>query len=276
MSGVDVVVQFSTGRGSFAAAVRAIERYGADRVSLLFADTAAEDVDNYRFLAEAPTALGVPVHVVKDGRSPWDVADDEGMIPNSRVPLCSRVLKHEPARRWLAEHAPDALLVVGLGWHETHRAAGVTAGWAPWQVWLPMCEPPYLDGPAVDALIRSYGIEPPRMYAWGYEHANCAGACLRAGQGAWAHLLHDSPALYAENERREEAFRARTGKDVSIHRWRSGPLVGKALPLRVLRERIEAAEVDTLDLGDWGGCGCTTSAPVEAAPVGARMRRDET
>lgn len=265
MSDLDIVVQFSTGRGSFAAAVRAIAKYGPDRVSLLFADTNAEDVDNYRFLRKAPAALGVPVYVVRDGRTPWDVADDEGMIPNSRVPLCSRVLKHEPCRRWLTENAPDALLVVGLGWHEMHRRDGVIRGWAPWQVWLPMCEPPYLDPPAVDALIRSYGVEPPRMYSYGYEHANCAGACLRAGQGAWAHLLVDSPDLYRANEAREEAFRARTGKDVAVLRHRSGPLEGGALPLRVLRERIEARDVDTLDFGEWGGCGCTTAAPERAS-----------
>lgn len=252
----DVIVMFSGGLGSFGAAIRAIERYGLINVTLLFCDTRVEDADSYRYIREAATALSAPLVRVADGRTPWDVANDEGMIPNSRVPLCSRVLKHEPARRWLDQNAPDALVVVGLGWHEQHRMVGTEAGHAPRRCWFPMTEPPYLERPELEALSRSYGVEPPRMYAHGYAHANCAGACLRAGQGAWRHLLLDSPDLYAEQEAREEAFRARTGKDVAVLRERSGAREGKALPLRVLRERVESD--GQVDLFDWGGCACTS------------------
>lgn len=104
-----------------------------------------------------------------------------------------------------------------------------------------------------DALIRSFGIEPPRMYAFGYAHANCAGACFRAGISAWVHLLNDSPALYAENETQENAFRALYG-DHAILRHRSGPKEGMPLPLTELREMVEQGQ--TVDMFDWGGCGC--------------------
>ncbi len=260
---MDVVVMYSGGLSSFAAAVRVKIQHGPDAATLLFADTRVEDVDCYRFLRQSAAALDLPLIEVADGRTPWDVADDEGMIPNSRVPLCSRVLKHEPSRRWLTDNAPDALLAVGLGWHEQHRVDGVRRGWEPWKVDFPMTRPPYLDPADLVTLVRSYGIEPPRMYAHGYPHANCAGACLRAGQAAWRHLLLDSPRLYAEQEAREEAFRERTGKDVAVLRERSGPREGMALPLRVLRERVERD--GQIDLFDWGGCACTSGESVDEA-----------
>lgn len=250
---MQAVVMFSTGAGSFAAAVRAREAH--EGVRLLFCDTKAEDADNYRFLRESVDVLGLPLVTVADGRTPWEVAHDEHMIPNSRVPLCSRKLKHEPARKWLDEHAPDALVVVGIGWDESHRLPGIAAGHKPREVWAPMTEPPYLDKAATLDLIRSFGIEPPRMYDHGYAHANCAGACFRAGQAAWRHLLLDSPELYAEQEAQEEEFRARFG-DAAVLRERSGPLEGRPLPLRVLRERVQ--EGGQIDLFDWGGCGCTS------------------
>lgn len=250
--GRDVVVPFSTGRQSFAAAVRAREKY--DGVRLLFADVKVEDTDNYRFLREAAQVLGLPVHVVADGRTPWGVAFDEHMIPNSKVPLCSRRLKHEPSAAWMEQHAPDALVVTGVDWDEKdRRLPGIIAGHAPREVWAPLCEPPYLFARDYDALIRSFGIEPPRMYEHGYAHANCAGACFRAGISAWVHLLRDSPALYAENERQEQAFRALYG-DHAILRHRSGPKEGQPLPLAELRGMVEQGA--TIDMFDWGGCGC--------------------
>lgn len=246
------VVMYSSGRASFAAAVRAREAH--EGVRLLFCDTRAEDSDNYRFLAQSVEALGLPLVTVSDGRTPWQVAHDEHMIPNTRAKICSRVLKHEPARKWLDAEAPDALVVVGIGWSEEHRLAGVAAGHAPREVWAPLTEPPYLDGAGLDALIRSFGIEPPRMYAHGYAHANCAGGCFLAGQAAWRHLLLDSPEQYAIHEANEERFRAERG-DFAILRDRTGGGT-RPLPLIELRRRVESD--GQVDLLDWGGCGCTS------------------
>lgn len=252
-----VVVQFSAGRGSFAAAHRAVERYGSNRVRALFCDTTVEDADCYRFLVEGAEALGIRLDVAADGRNPWDLADDEHMIPNSRVPTCSRVLKHEPAARWLDEHTPDALVVSGIGPWEAHREEGIRAGHLPRATWFPLLEPPWLDEDALLDLIRSYGIEPPRMYAAGYPHANCAGGCFRAGHAAWRLLLRDSPDLFAWHEWREHNFRRRRGVFASILRWRSGPLDGQPMTLTTFRRLVESGNEGQLDLFDYGGCGCT-------------------
>jgi hypothetical protein len=255
-----VVVMSSGGLSSFAAGVRAVGRFSAARVTMLLTDTTIEDADCYRFLYETADVLGVRLATVADGREPWDVADDEGFIPNSRVPLCSRRLKHEPGQRWLTEHAPDALVVLGIGWHEQHRAPDIAAGHLPRETWFPMIEPPYLDNDGLARLARSFGIEPPRMYAAGYAHANCSGGCLRAGHAAWRHLLRDSPLLFAYHEWREQNWRRRWGRDAAVLRWRSGPLEGRPMTLQTLRRLCETSRDDQLDLFEWGGCGCTPGA----------------
>lgn len=65
------VVQLSGGVGSWAAAGRAIERYGRDNVLGLFADTKIEDPDLYRFLDDAERDLGITVVRIAEGRDPW-------------------------------------------------------------------------------------------------------------------------------------------------------------------------------------------------------------
>lgn len=254
---MSAVVSFSGGLSSFGSAVRAVERFGRDNVTLLFADVKQEDSDCYRFLGEAAEALKLPLEITADGRTPWDVAHDEGFIPNNRVPLCSRLLKHEPTRRWLDLNAPDALVVMGIAWHEEHRVAANREGHLPREAWYPMCEPPYLDNDSLSALSRSYGVEPPRMYKAGYAHANCAGACFRAGHAAWRLLLQDSPDLFQWHEWQEHHWRRTWGRDNTVLKWRTKERDGQPMSLQTLRRLVEAKREDQLDLDEWGGCGCT-------------------
>lgn len=249
---IRAVCMFSGGKGSWAAARLWIDEHGPEGVVLLFTDTNGEDADLHRFLAEAAADLAVPlVTLDNDGRTIWDVFRKERMIANTRVSLCSRALKQEPARRWIDENAPGAIIVMGIAWTEEHRAGPVRRNWAPHHVAFPLIDYPAAD---VDGMLAQAGIAEPRLYSQGFAHNNCAGACVRAGQGQWAHLLRVNPARYAEEEAQEEAFRAETGKDVAILRDRRGGTT-KPLTLRALRTRVEGAP-ETVDMDDIGGCGC--------------------
>lgn len=117
----------------------------------------------------------------------------------------------------------------------------------------PMTEAPYLTKDQLCAEVRRRGFEPPRLYALGFPHANCGGFCVKAGQAHFKRFLEVFPERYAAHEAKEEALRAALGKDASVMRDRRR---GKSLPLtmRAFRERVEANE--TIDLFDWGGCGC--------------------
>lgn len=251
------IVQFSTGAGSAEVAYRVVGQYGLTDVVLMTADTMAEDADNWRFASEVVAGLGRPTWTVLcDGRTPMQVGRDERCVPNNRMAVCSRVLKRDLIRRHLDAHFDPVADVVYLGfdWTETHRLDAARPHWAPWRIEAPLTGPPYLTKPEILNAMRARGIEPPRLYADGFSHANCGGACVRGGQAQWALLYRTNPDRYREWEAEEAATRAVLGKDVAILRDRRGGTV-KPMTLRAFRERIEPT-AGTTDSDDWGACGC--------------------
>jgi 3'-phosphoadenosine 5'-phosphosulfate sulfotransferase (PAPS reductase)/FAD synthetase len=250
------VVMFSGGKGSWAAAKRAADRYGTDQVVLLFADTTVEDDDTYRFLKDAAENIGSELVVVADGRDPFTVFKDNRWLGNSRLAHCSTELKVKPCREWLDANAPeDAVLVVGIDWTEIHRMPAIERGWSPRPVWAPMTEEPYLDPAAMLNWLREEGITPPSAYDQGFPHANCmAQGCVKGGQAYWRNIYMRRPAVFASTEKKEQELRAYLGTDVSmLKEVRSGTTT--VLPLTELRRRIES-EPTLLDGDEWGGCGC--------------------
>lgn len=274
------VVFFSGGEMSWAAGKRAVDKYGVENTTLLFTDTLIEDLDLYRFLQEAADNInrhgGSNISVkqvrLEDGRTPWEVFDDVGMLGNSRFDPCSRVLKREPAEAWLTANCDpaDTVLVCGIDWTETHRYDGdpkpahperrtgfknryAALGWP--HTWAPMTEAPYLGRREIGEWLKREGIKRARLYEMGFAHNNCGGFCVKAGKGHWAHLLRTLPEVYARAEAGEIAFNAkRPGKPFQtivqdVHADRPNTPVS----LTELRKRIQAQQVDLFDIG---GCGC--------------------
>ncbi|MDH2426432.1 hypothetical protein [Sphaerisporangium sp. TRM90804] len=196
------VVQYSGGIGSWATARCVADRHGRDQLVLLFADTRAEDPDLYRFLADSTCQLGVPLTTVADGRTPFGVFADQRFLGNARIAPCTLHLKQIPCRRWLQQHTDPAhaIIYVGIDWNEKHRCAGIERGWAPWPVRFPLCEPPRLTKQQMLDQARALGLEVPVLYRH-FDHNNCAGMCVRAGQRHWATLLEVYPDRYARAER---------------------------------------------------------------------------
>ena len=251
------VVLFSGGIGSWAAAMRVRETVNPEELTLLFTDTLIEDDDLYRFLEEGAESVGGTLLRLSDGRTPWDVFNDNNMIGNNRAAICSRILKREITRDWFEKHTDPAetTVYIGIDWSESHRFDAARDHWLPWTLEAPLCEPPYKSKHELLDDLRAAGIEPPRMYAMGFPHNNCGGFCVRAGHGTFERLLVHFPERFKEHEDAEQAFRDRTGKDVAILRDRTGGNV-KPLTLRQFRNRIESNRQMTLDLLDFGGCGC--------------------
>lgn len=256
------VVSFSGGTGSWATARRVADEHGTEDLTLLFADTLAEDPDLHRFLKEAAADIGVPVTRVCDGRTPHQVDVDRRWLSNQRVAQCSLELKIKPCRAWLAEHCDphDTVLYVGIDWTEMERIPAIVTLWAPWRAETPMTEPPYADKRQVEAELRRRGIEPPLLNRLGFPHNNCGGACVRGGAAQWARVYRVFPDRYAAAEAHEEYMRSMLGKDVAMLRDRTGGTT-KPLPLAVLRRRLDGEAEGLFDPYDWGGCGCFTDLP---------------
>lgn len=250
---------FSGGKGSWAAARAIMDGPDPGHTVLLFTDTNGEDDDLHRFLDDAAAELGCPlVRLDNGGRTVWDVFNAERMIGNTRLSVCSRALKQRPARAWLKANADPAgtTVVVGIDWTEQHRVPAIERSYAPFTVAAPLTWPGAWSRDRVDEEMARRGLVPPRLYADGFSHNNCAGACVRGGQGQWALLLATNPERYAREERAEQDFRQRVGKDVAILRDRRGGTT-KPLTLTALRQRVQA-QPELVDADDMGGCGCMT------------------
>lgn len=243
------VVLFSSGVTSYVAARRVVDAHGPDAVTLLFADTLIEDEDNYRFLRETVADLGARLVTLADGRTPWEVFRDERFIGNARVDPCSKILKRGLIDKWRDGHCDPATttLHVGLSWEEPKRLARLQERAAPWRYEAPLMERPYLTKAMCLDFCRARGIEPPRLYALGFSHANCGGFCVKAGHGGMARLLRAFPERYAEHERAEAELMAELDTPWGILNDRTGG-TRTPLTLRDLRERVEAGQsVDLFD-----------------------------
>ena len=251
------LVQYSTGVASAEVAWRVVAEHGPQYVTLLTADTKVEDEDNWRFGREVADRLGCEWVVLADGRTPMEVGRAQGIVPSDRMAVCSQILKRELLWNHMrASYDPaGAVVYIGYDWTEGNRVEAAAKHWAPWTVDCPLTRAPYLYKPQLLNLFRERGIEPPRLYGYGFQHANCGGACVRGGQAQWSLLLQVNRKRYLEWEADEEQTRAEVGKDVSILADRAGGGPRRPLPLRVFRERIER-QPSMFDADDWGACGC--------------------
>jgi hypothetical protein len=250
------IVMFSGGIGSWAAAKRVVQQSGTAKITLLFMDTLGEDADLYRFLDDASANIGAPITRIAEGRTIWEVFQDEKFLGTNRVGLCSRILKQEVADKWLSDNCDpaDTAVYVGIDWTEIHRIERLAERRKPWIYKAPMCQPPYMDKPAMLAWAIREGLRVPRLYDMGFSHNNCGGGCVKAGIGHWTHLYRTLPDVYAEWERNENHMRDQLG-NVAILRDRSGGST-TPLPLTQLRKRLNAGHQP--DLFEVGGCGCFT------------------
>lgn len=261
MSEKDHIVFFSGGISSFFTAQRVVEKYGKERTRLLFTDTKYEHEDLYEFLEEGAKHLGAELVWIAEGRTPWEVFRDVKFLGNSRIDPCSKILKRQPAQRWVKENYPDpesCVLYLGLNWDEEHRLVRSKKYWAPYEVTSPLMEPPLLDKHHMIEQLRELGILVPELYEAGFPHNNCGGFCIKAGQAHFRKLLSKYPEKYKECEEKEKEMQELLGKDVTILREQvKGEK--RTLSLKVLRER----ELKDCDLFDWGGCGCFGEIPDE-------------
>src|SRR6185312_7647048 len=266
------LVNASGGLTSFEALRRALDRYGKENTHAYFADTKQEDETCYQFLKDQERYFGIEIERVCDGRTIWQTWKDKKCItlrlPNGAdVAPCSLLLKREALDKVItARYAPGTYTrVFGYEWSEIDRMSRLEEDIAPEKAWFPLAEPPYVDKCHISNFLESVGIAIPRLYLLGFEHDNCGGGCVKAGQAHWAHLYYTLPERYAIWEEKEEEFRQYINKDISILKDRRGGQ-SKPMTLRAFRLRLEAGDTD-YEKDDWGGCGCF-------APV-AQLRMDD-
>lgn len=252
------IVSLSGGVASAVAAERAIERYGRELVTLWFADVLWEDEDNYRFIADLMQRWGGELVTYCDGRTPLQVAEHEQIIPNQRHAPCSRSLKIRPFVKFLESQPGPVTVLLGLDWREQHRMAKPKATYEALSnvtVDYPLMWPP-MEFRSYQEVVREWLIEPPRMYAAGFSHANCGGRCVKQGIAEWNRLRLWEPDRFREVRDWEQAQRAKGGAraNYSICRDQSNNTV---LPLTLLEiEQRSQPSDDAPSTDDMFACMC--------------------
>lgn len=237
------IVSFSTGLSSAITTERVLARYGPENTTIVFMDTTIEDQDNYRFMADCQKRWPEIINL-REGRDPYQVAKDEHIIPNQKIAPCTFRLKIEIFRNWLKQFDEPITVHIGYDFTELHRCEATEKAYQAegYQVDFPLLWKPYETRPYSQVSRDDWDIEPPRMYAMGYSHANCGGCCVKQGQGDWLRTLLNFPQRFAQAEQWEQEMRQHPKRrDYAILRDQSNGKV-TALTLRELRERHEVKQ----------------------------------
>jgi hypothetical protein len=251
------IISFSTGLSSALTVERVINRYGKSAVEIVFMDTKIEDGDNYRFMDDCRRRWNMPITTLAEGRTPYQVFADQSIIANQKIAPCTFRLKIEPFVAYLETISDPVTIHIGYDFSEIHRCEATTKNYNArgWDVDYPLLWKPIEYRKYADVVRYDWCIEPPRMYALGYTHANCGGVCVKQGQGDWLRTLINYPERYAEIENWETAMRDHpVRKNYAIDRDQSGGNVSP-LPLTELRERYEASlGIDLCELDTESAC----------------------
>lgn len=237
------IVSFSSGLSSALTVERVLNRYGSDSVQVVFMDTTIEDQDNYRFMDDCKARWEIPITVLREGRTPYQVAEDEHIIPNQKIAPCTYRLKIEMFVAHLEQMDAPPTIHIGYDYTEAHRCGPTRENYESrgWSVDFPLLWKPYELRDYSEVVRHDWGIEPPRTYAMGFTHANCLQwGCVKMGQGDWLRLLLNFPERYARTEGWERQMRDHpTRKNYAILRDQSGGMV-TPMTLTELRERYES------------------------------------
>lgn len=215
------VVALSGGKDSTALALRLRELNPDTDYTFVCTPTGDELPEMFAHWRKLGELLGKKLTPICHPKGLKGIIRQEKMLPNFRARFCTRILKIEPYRAWLAENTP-CVSHVGLRADEEGRAGGA-----------------YADIPGVEMRfdLREWGWGLNEV--WGYlnqrgvdipDRTDCA-RCYHQQIGEWWMLWKYHPGLYADAERDEAEF-GHTYRSPGRDTWPVG--------LKELREAFES------------------------------------
>lgn len=188
--GDTIVVWFSNGAASAAAAYETIRRYG-DRCEVLLVNNPVveEDKDNLRFCEDIERWLDRPIIKMRNPAYPTasavDVWDDQKGMSFPKGAPCTRHLK-KGARLAFELQRTFEWHVFGFTAEERHRHNGFVL--TERSNVLPVLIDAGMTKSDCAALLLSHGIALPRLYGFGFPNANCIG-CVKATSPTYWNLV---------------------------------------------------------------------------------------
>jgi 3'-phosphoadenosine 5'-phosphosulfate sulfotransferase (PAPS reductase)/FAD synthetase len=253
---IHYLMLYSGGWGSFLATDYLLNKVmkPEDSITLYFNDTKTESPELYKFLETTTKYFNLELVIDSDGRDIWDVFKDRKFIGNSRVDICSDVLKRSRAHKFIKQFSPVSTVVcTGFSWSEKDRLDRAMDHWKPYLLIAPLIEG-WVDTDIYSKeLIQRSGIQKPEHYELGFPHFNCGGFCVKAGLDQFSLLLEKLPEVYMYHEGREKEL---------IEVYGLKPFLRKSVNGEILYLTMEQFRTEYLLTGkhvrrnDYGGCSC--------------------
>jgi len=205
-----IVVWFSCGVASAAAAKMTLWSYTGDDVRVVYCPVREEDDDNIRFRMDVEKWLEVPIELASNAKFPncsaREVWERRRFMSGPKGAPCTIELKKEARYQWEKIHRPE--------WH----VLGFTADEKARHKRFTMTErenvlPVLIDAGITKAdcflLMRKAGIKPPRIYDLGYPNANCIGCVKATSPTYWNRVRQTHPAVFADRAEQSRAIGCR-------------------------------------------------------------------
>lgn len=190
-----VLVWFSCGAASAAAAKLAVDKYRNDGVEVLYCDTLKyESPDNPRFMRDVEQWLQSPIKILssKEYADIFDVFDKTGWLVGPKGARCTTELKKNVRN---AYQDPADLHIFGLCADEKDRITEFEHDnpeiWLEWNL-----RDAGLTKRNCLQMVADAGIKLPLLYRQGYKNNNCIG-CVKGQMGYWNKIRVDYPDAFA-------------------------------------------------------------------------------
>jgi hypothetical protein len=190
-----VIVWFSCGAASAVAAKKAIEKYGADAVTVVYCDTSInEHADNVRFFIDVENWLGKRVdRIMSDSmHSVEDVFDSRQYMSGPYGAPCTVELKKKP--RFAFQHADD-VNIFGLTADEKKRIIEFSQRNPELNLEWILLDSKITKTECFRILSRA-GIKLPTLYSLGYRNNNCLGCVKATSAKYWNMVRRDFPTVF--------------------------------------------------------------------------------
>ncbi len=96
-----VIVNFSGGVDSSAAALKALEIYPREEIQLLYQDTDADYLETVPHVRKIAEMLDLPLTILRDDLGFWGRARQYGKFPFPETRVCTRRLKADVTEKWI-------------------------------------------------------------------------------------------------------------------------------------------------------------------------------
>jgi len=160
---------------------------------IAYCETGAEDADNERFLKDVEGWIGSTIKRLRSDKyaDTWDVWEKRRYLAGISGAPCTGELKIKPR---LAFERPGDIHVFGYTYDKSDmkRAEAFRENWPDLKVETPLIDRRVTKAACLD-LLRRAGVAPPRVYAMGFQNANCI-PCVKATSPAyWALIRQHFP-----------------------------------------------------------------------------------